>query len=78
MRARFSTPTMKTSEAKAMNFLTVQGPPPWSRFAPNLSRSTGPTALARWLDRQRQRAHLSRLDAHLLDDIAVSRVDAAR
>jgi uncharacterized protein YjiS (DUF1127 family) len=69
---------MKTSEAKAMNFLTIQGPHPWSRFAPYLSRSPGPTAFAFWLDRQRQRAHLSQLDAHLLDDIAVNRVEAVR
>ncbi len=61
-----------------MNELTVQRPSRPIRFAPYLSRSTGPTALALWLDRQRQRAHLSRLDEHLLDDIAVSRTEAAR
>lgn len=61
-----------------MNELTVQRPFPSIWFAPYLSRSIGPTALAIWLDRQRQRAHLLRLDQHLLDDIAVSRVEAIR
>ncbi len=61
-----------------MNALTVQRPSPSTRLAPSLSRSIGPTALALWLDRQRQRAHLSQLDQHLLDDIAVSRVEAIR
>ncbi|WP_369682668.1 DUF1127 domain-containing protein [Roseovarius sp. M141] len=61
-----------------MNALTVQRPFLPIRFAPSLSRSIGPTALALWLDRQRQRAHLLRLDQHLLDDIAVSRVKAIR
>ncbi len=59
-----------------MNTETAQRALPSTRFAPYLSRSTAPTALSLWLDRQRQRAHLSRLDAHLLDDIAVSRTEA--
>ncbi len=61
-----------------MNALTVQRPFPFARFAPSFSRSIGPTALVLWLDRQRQRAHLSRLDQRLLDDIAVSRVEAIK
>jgi uncharacterized protein YjiS (DUF1127 family) len=61
-----------------MNALTFQRPPSSSRFAPSVSRSIGPTALSLWLDRQRQRAHLSQLDQHLLDDIAVLRVEAIR
>lgn len=61
-----------------MNELTVQRPSPSTRFAPSLSRTNGPTAFARWLDRQRQRAHLFQLDQQLLDDIAVSRVKAIR
>ena len=69
---------MKTNEVKAMNELTVERPIPLMRFAPYLSRSAGPTALALWLDRQRQRVHLARLDNYLLDDIAVSRVEAVR
>jgi uncharacterized protein YjiS (DUF1127 family) len=61
-----------------MNALTFQRLPSSSRFAPSVSRSIGPTALALWLDRQRQRVHLLRLDQHLLEDIAVSRVEAIR
>lgn len=61
-----------------MNALTVQRPFPFARFAPFLSRFIEPTALVLWLDRQRQRAHLSKLDQHLLDDIAVTRVEAIR
>jgi uncharacterized protein YjiS (DUF1127 family) len=67
---------MKTNEVKAMNELTVQRLVPLMRFAPYLSRSARPTALAHWLDRQRQRVHLARLDDYLLDDIAVSRFEA--
>ncbi len=37
----------------------------------------GPSRVSPWLDRQRQRQHLSRLDDRLLDDIGVSR-DAAK
>ena len=61
-----------------MNALTVHKPSPSIRFAPHLLRSIGPTALALSLDRQRQRAHLLRIDQHLLDDIAVSRAEAIR
>lgn len=32
--------------------------------------------LSEWLDRQRQRAHLARLDARMLDDIGVTRAAA--
>lgn len=34
--------------------------------------------LMEWLDRQRQRAHLARLDARMLEDIGVTRADADR
>ncbi len=61
-----------------MNELAIQKPISLMRFAPYLSRSAGPTALALWLDRQRQRTQLLRLEDHLLDDIAVSRVEAIR
>lgn len=56
-----------------MKTLAYNQPPSSIRFAPHLSPSTGPTDLAIWFDRQRQRIHLSRLD-----DIAVSRIEAVR
>jgi len=67
---------MKTSETNPMNALTVQRLSLFTQFAPYLFPSTMPSAFATWLDRQR--AHLSRLDGHLLDDIAVSRAEAIR
>jgi len=68
---------MKTSEVKAMKLLTFNQTRLPIRFAPYLSRSTGQSALALWLDRQRQRLHLSQLDTRLLADIGVSRIAAA-
>jgi len=50
---------------------------PHVRFAPYLPPRPEMSVLAAWLDRQKQRVHLSRLDDRLLDDIAVSRRAAA-
>lgn len=47
----------------------------FARFAPV---HVGGSAVAAWLDRQRQRVHLARLDARLLADIGVSRGEADR
>lgn len=40
-------------------------------FSPFIRLDPPPNRLAVWLDRQRQRVHLSRLDDRLLDDIGV-------
>jgi len=40
-------------------------------FAPFVRLDSPPNILAAWLDRQRQRVHLSLLDDRLLDDIGV-------
>lgn len=42
------------------------------------SHETRFSQFSAWLDRQRQRIHLSELDDHLLQDIGVSKSDAAR
>ena len=61
-----------------MKVLSLRRPFPLIRFAPSTSKQVGLGALATWLDRQRQRIHLSRLDQRLLADIGVSRDDAER
>lgn len=40
-------------------------------FAPLIRLHSPPSRLAAWLDRQRQRVHLSQLDEHLLDDVGL-------
>ena len=59
-----------------MKTLTHNQPSPSIRFAPNLLEITDSGPLALWLDRQRQRIHLSQLELHMLEDIGVSRTDA--
>ena len=59
-----------------MKVLTFNQAPLPVRFAPYRSRSTEQGALALWLDRQRQRLHLSRLELRMLDDIGVSPIAA--
>jgi len=61
-----------------MKAMTVQKPFPSIRFAPSVSKQVGPSALAMWRDRQRQRIYLSPLDHRLLADIGVRRDDAER
>lgn len=46
------------------------------RFPPE-ELSTASSRLLRWLDRQHQRAQLAKLEDWQLDDIGVSRIDAA-
>lgn len=46
------------------------------RFPPEAVRRA-PSRVLRWLDRQRQRAALAKLDDRLLDDIGVSPAAAA-
>lgn len=59
-----------------MKTLTLKMPPQSILFAPCHSATTDPGTFALWLDRQRQRHHISRLDKHLLDDIGVGRIEA--
>lgn len=52
---------------------------PGATFFPRFTMEAGRGASERlilWLDRQRQRIHLSLLDDRLLEDIGVSRKDA--
>lgn len=55
-----------------MQALTIRRPPSSIRFAPFLRVEAGQSIFLLWLDRQRQRIHLSRLDQRLLKDIGVS------
>lgn len=59
---------MKTSAHKQLS--------PSIRFAPYLLETVRPGIPTLWLDRQRQRLHLSRLNPHLLEDIGISRIMA--
>jgi uncharacterized protein YjiS (DUF1127 family) len=61
----------KTSEAFAMTTAPVDSFDHQTNFAPYWPVRRHPGVLAIWLDRQRQRVHLSRLDDRLLDDIGV-------
>jgi uncharacterized protein YjiS (DUF1127 family) len=46
------------------------------RFPP-VATSRAPSPLLAWVDRQRQRAALARLEDRMLDDIGVTRAEAA-
>lgn len=56
-----------------MQALTLRRPPSLIRFAPFLKIEAEQNIFLLWLDRQRQRIHLSKLDLRLLQDIGVSR-----
>lgn len=45
-------------------------------FSPRMNRGSAAATWLAWLDRQRQRVALARLDDRLLGDIAVTREDA--
>jgi uncharacterized protein YjiS (DUF1127 family) len=69
---------MKTNEVNAMQALTLRRPPSSIRFAPFLKIEAEQNIFLLWLDRQRQRIHLFKLDHRLLQDIGVSRSAAER
>lgn len=48
----------------------------FSHFPP-LAQSSAPSPLLAWADRQRQRAALARLEDRMLDEIGVTRAEAA-